>query len=112
MPADINALEKGDITTNYAGNLLCHYNGMSLFEDIPNYGWKMTTTNDAVNADNTGTATWWMHSRTYSSVGPYDYCVSDSVSLPGGGGILQLSSLAFTSGQPAPGMTDFRLGVE
>ena len=111
MPADVNALTKANILANYSASLLVEYQGVTMTEDTDNFGWKMSVSNDAVNADVTGTAGWFLCSKTYSSYGDYDYAVSDSISLPGAGGILQLASLGFTAGQAAPAVTDFRFSI-
>ena len=116
MPSNINQ----DITSfrnQHAASALVVYirsgtnfqDGLTIKGDVENKGVEMTISNLDSIASNTGTASWFL---CYPPSGqPYDFFVSDSISLTGGNGILQLQSLSFTSGQLAPEVTDFAVSI-
>lgn len=79
--------------------------------DLNNLGWYMVETTGDLLAEGTGTAAWFMTSPVSiaSYRGDYEFWVCDSISLPGGNGVLQLASLTYTAGVIMPRITDFAI---
>jgi hypothetical protein len=112
LPANLNGTTLTSIVTTRAADKLCEYGYITLDKeavDQSNLGWFMLTTAAAINAVGTGAATWFIASFMATTGSIYDYFVCDSISLPGGTGVLQLNSLSYVAGALAPTITDFAI---
>jgi hypothetical protein len=113
-PANLNNMTRSGIQLNRQSDLLVSYGVLTMAVtgsySLNNAAWEMTVSPAPVNCVATGTISWFIAShRTTTPTNNYDYFACDSVSLPGGSGVLQLASLSCAAGAVAPIITDFTI---
>jgi hypothetical protein len=118
MPTNLSSSPIMSLITAQASNLLCAYGprnknartDMKIACDPATYSWSLTETHTEMFAVGSGTATWFLTTpANIADLCEFDYWVCDSISLVGGGEILQLEAMEYSAGEPAPVIMDFSL---
>ena len=111
VPANVN-MSLTLLKTNYQSVMLASYgypDGPTVVGNTTDEGFRLTESNNDVTALASGTATWWVYADREAYGGDYSYFASDSISLSGGTGMLQLASLDYVAGTTSPNIIDFSI---